>query len=535
MKMASTSNFWLTVTAVTCIKFLFMNCYRSTDFEVHRNWLAITHSLPVSKWYYESTSQWTLDYPPLFAWFEFLLSHLAKFFDPAMLNVMKLNYATMPTVFFQRLSVIISDFVYIYAVKQFSHIVMERNRFNQNDPWIERGMIITMLLLWNPGLLMVDHIHFQYNGMLSGILLLSMARMIQEKYLEATFWFSVLLNMKHIYFYIAPAYFVYLLRHYCFIQSKKGSILEWKNFCIYNFLKLSFVVLSVFSISFGPFILMGQMSQVLSRLFPFKRGLTHAYWAPNIWAVYNTLDKGLALVASYFHLKEKTVSVQGSMTGGLIQEYKHEILPSISPLVTLILTLISILPVLWVLWKSPKDPWIFMRGSILCAFGAFLFGWHVHEKAILMVILPLTPLALFQRFEAEVFLFLATIGHYSIFPLLFKAAETPIKIFLLLLHSVYAFTALSRIHRPRKTDGFLPLLNTQESLFLLGLIPLQMYYSFGNKLLGLDQRLPFLPLLLISTYCAFGIFQMWIKMYKDYTQYKTPVLFTMDGKELKKS
>ena len=30
------------------------------------------------------------------------------------------------------------------------------------------------------------------------------------------FWFAVLLNLKHIYMYVAPAYFVYLLRSYCF-------------------------------------------------------------------------------------------------------------------------------------------------------------------------------------------------------------------------------------------------------------------------------------------------------------------------------
>lgn len=64
----------------------------------------------------------------------------------------------------------------------------------------------------------------------------------------------------------------------------------------------------------------------------------------------------------------------------------------------------------------------------MCAFASFLFGWHVHEKAILLVIIPFSLLALKDRRYLGAFRPLAVAGHVSLFPLLFDAASFPIKV-----------------------------------------------------------------------------------------------------------
>lgn len=102
--------------------------------------------------------------------------------------------------------------------------------------------------------------------------------------------FAALLCFKHIYLYLAPAYFVYLLRVYCLGNR---SSFPYFNIQFFNCTKLGVSIITVFAAAFGPFALWGQLGQVVSRLFPFSRGLCHAYWAPNVWAIYSFTDRVL--------------------------------------------------------------------------------------------------------------------------------------------------------------------------------------------------------------------------------------------------
>ncbi|XP_072650888.1 dolichyl pyrophosphate Glc1Man9GlcNAc2 alpha-1,3-glucosyltransferase isoform X8 [Canis lupus baileyi] len=466
---------------VTLLKCLLIPTYHSTDFEVHRNWLAITHSLPISQWYYEATSEWTLDYPPFFAWFEYALSHVAKYFDQEMLNIHNLNYSSSRTLLFQRFSVIFTDALFVYAVHECCKCIDGKKAGKELTE--KPKFILSVLLLWNFGLLIVDHIHFQYNGFLFGLMLLSIARLFQKRHMEGALLFAVLLHFKHIYLYVAPAYGIYLLRSYCFTANKPDGSIRWNSFSFIRLISLGLIVFLVSALSLGPFLALNQLPQVLSRLFPFKRGLCHAYWAPNFWALYNALDKVLSVIGfndKWFGSAVPTHSPSFSDPLGHPHLYSD----------------------------GHIGPRGFLRCLILCALSSFLFGWHVHEKAILLAVLPMSLLSVGKAGDASIFLILTTTGHYSLFPLLFTAPELPIKILLMLLFTIYSISSLKTLFRKEKT-----LFNWMETFYLLGLAPLEIFCEFVFPFTSWKLKYPFIPLLLTSVYCAVGITYAWFRLY----------------------
>ena len=340
------------------LKMLVFYGYHSTDFEVHRNWLSITTSLPIKDWYFEDTSEWTLDYPPLFAYFQYILGAIAinvqwlldivsihDVVDLRMLKVENLNYSSKATVFYLRLTVLVTEFVFLgYAVYKYSSTV-------------KNPQFLYVSYFLHPGLFLVDHIHFQYNGFLYGILLLSCYYIKKNKLVIGGSLFLILVLLKHIYLYIAVGYFFYYLQ---LLKQPRQLIALLTSFSLILF------------VTFYPF--SHQMQQMLFRLFPFKRGLLHALWAPNIWALYAFTDR---ILVKYFNL------LIPSFTRGIVGDTNFAVLPDISPSTTVIITLLfySYFTYKFIVKYNYFSFQIYLQQL---AMTSFMFGWHVHEKALLL-------------------------------------------------------------------------------------------------------------------------------------------------------
>lgn len=479
------------------LKTLLVAGYHSTDFEVHRNWLAITRRLPLREWYTEATSQWTLDYPPFFAWFEYVLGLFAP---PAAIRDGVFDIVAEPSygpavVLFQRATVMASEVVLLAAL----------NWYICSTPALDgvlatkRARAIAASLFLSPGLLIVDHIHFQYNGMMYGILVASIVAARNGRVLLSALLFAVLLCFKHIYLYLAPAYFAYLLR-VCVLDlpprlqdlrdggfARLTRLVRWRQTAL-----LAAAVLTPFAVAFGPWVYFGQMPQVLARLFPFSRGLTHAYWAPNVWAIYSFADRVLAQIYR--------VPV-ASATRGLVGDTAFAVLPEITPrhtfLLTLFYQLLALVPVF--AWPTHAR---FLGCLTLCGYASYLFGWHVHEKAILLVIFPMSFLALHDRRILAAYVPLVVAGYISLFPLIFTSAEELVKdiyTFVWFVMFMMSFNQLVRVADVRRRVFLLDRFNL---FYMAGFVPLMLATALVDRVL---PQYEFLRLMAVSVYCSIGI------------------------------
>lgn len=472
------------------LKLLLFPAYHSTDFDVHRNWLAITSSLPLKEWYFENTNQWTLDYPPFFAYFEFILSKLvpASVKRDGCLDIIEKGQYGWPTIVFQRSSVVVSE---LFFAASLVHMLKCRLALNQN----QKNAVFALLWL-SPAWIILDHIHFQYNAMMYGLLVFSINFAAENRLLLSAFCFSTLLCFKHIYLYLAPAYFAYLLGAYIIPPVQSG----WRRIQWVNGFKLGSVVLAPIILCFLPFY--NQMDQVLSRLFPFSRGLTHAYWAPNFWALYSFADRAIAFV------RHNAVS---STTRGIVGQVDFSNLPNISPGVTFCLTLFyQVLALIPVIAQPSFDR--FLKCMTLCAYASFMFGWHVHEKAVVLMIVPFTFYAFQSRKLMIAYLILIAAGYASLMPLIYTPQEC---VFKYAYTGLYVFVAMWTLPDIANVKNLHQRFSLERPAFVYTVA-----FGLVFPILWLFARLvpkyEFLELMLLSVYCALGVTGSWISLCSEY-------------------
>jgi alpha-1,3-glucosyltransferase len=198
-----------------------------------------------------------------------------------------------------------------------------------------------------------------------------------------------------------------------------------------------------------------------------------------------------------------------SVTRGLVGDTAFAVLPDISPIACLYLTLLFQLLPLVKLFQSPT--WHNFVGAVtLCGYSSFLFGWHVHEKAILLVIIPFSLIALKDRRYFGAFKPLAVAGHVALFPLLFTYAEFPIKTVYTIFWLVLFIVVFDRL-APASANPRIFLLDRFSTLYITVSIPLVVYCSLVHHMV-FGQRYEFLPLMFTSSYAAVGVVGSWISL-----------------------
>lgn len=93
-------------------------------------------------------------------------------------------------------------------------------------------LVVVVLVLFDPALIMVDHLHLQFTGMSIGLLLISVSLIKRGTAFDdlagfAAFNLLALFDLRFLWLF--PLYMTYMFRHYCFETHSQG-----KTFLVVN-------------------------------------------------------------------------------------------------------------------------------------------------------------------------------------------------------------------------------------------------------------------------------------------------------------
>lgn len=348
------------------------------DYEAQRHWMEITLNLPAQDWYTNSSQNdlmyWGLDYPPLTAYHSYLCGWIAQYINPdwVALNTSR-GHESYEHKLFMRYSVLFADLL-VYFPTVF--LVFWGQETNGADSFNKlRGYL---LMLMYPGLILIDHGHFQYNCISLGLALLAVCALSRQHTLLGSILFCLSLNYKQMELFHAMPFFCYLLGS-CLRDIRTGGFLR--------LIGIGVSVIATFAVCWFPYILdPADMLQVIHRLFPVARGVFEDKVA-NIWCSLSVIVKWKQIFSS----EEMFKVCIGS-------------------------TLVFLLPSSIDLLLRPsftKFRYALVNSSLVF----FLFSFQVHEKSILIPALIVCTFILEHPFWSVWFLLIST---FSMLPLLIK-------------------------------------------------------------------------------------------------------------------
>ncbi|CAG9310958.1 unnamed protein product [Blepharisma stoltei] len=365
------------------------------DYEAQRHWMEITTNLSPDKWYKNSTENdleyWGLDYPPLTAWHSWFFGSISSIIEPeSMVLGESRGYLTSSHKLFMRISVILGDlFVYVPAIFMF---------FKMYYRYLSGGVKYSVIILvfLSPPLILIDNGHFQYNSIMLGFSLWAIVLVYYDYLGLSAILLALALNFKQMaLYYVLPFLCIWIAK--AWKRAKHQSMrfqpnIRWGIMIAEIILTLSNIAgcgIITTIILWIPWIgSVNDIFQVISRLFPFQRGIFE--------------DK----VATFWCISS------------IFIKYKNIFPISWLALFSALLTMIASLPFLILLFKRKPLNLSFLYALSGVSLSFFLFSYHVHEKTILIPLLPFTLLAIIDT--PELFRFYVIIATFSMYPLMIK-------------------------------------------------------------------------------------------------------------------